>query len=445
MSIKIYPKLADFPYLINVSEVDSNVVSTNITTSSDSDTEKSLDEYMEDSDINWQTPAEFYSKRKNIETTGDGYIDISKSDTYDDNRVYFWIEDLHNWCTYECRSMDIRCAETNERFTARIKIQLRVWNGVDGWIDINNTADENGNISRTMAHLRKPLNDIQDRYHISKYQDVFVYKLNGKGNEYMHNRHRGYTIAGTASLSTIPTILGSDDVLLGPLKAENTEPYTVINGFRLQKVTRYSINGNNFSTKRPKFNAIHMSDMALNTDYTTTNARDFIQTGAAPVWRMSTDEIFLGTELILYSDVGMPYEWRYISSDNISFMGAITKIPFKPTVLSPTHQTYDEYRKFTSRYSLGIIPFEFVKFINNKCLESFGDGNAKTMKKDWLREYNISNNTNMPSNYNNMLDSNLMFEQVNSNDTNTMKCSFKVNRPTITTNEIESIDYVKKW
>ena len=108
---------------------------------------------------------------------------------------------------------------------------------------------------------------------------------------------------------------------------------------------------------------------------------------------------------------------------------------------------YDEYRKFTSRYSLGITKnmIELTKFVNNKCFESFGDGNTKTITNDWLREYKNTNIVSSPSDYNNMLDSRLMFEQVNSNDTNTMKCSFKVNRPIVTTDEQETTDYIKKW
>lgn len=455
MAIKIYPKVTEFPFTVNASEVTSEQVIIDTDEPSSEETEKSLDEYMEDSGVNWQTPMEYYSKRKKIETQGDGYVDISKSDSFDDDRVYFWIEDLHNWCTYECGLTNVNIDGLNETFSLGIKIQLRVWNGVNGWIDINNRAAEDGDLSKTQARSRIPLNKDQDLYHITQYQTVFVDKLNGGNNntgKYMQYRHRGHCIVGAVDLSTEPNIPGTDEIFLGP-RSDALYPYTVINGFRLQKTTKYTINANNFQTKRPKNNQSHASSMALNTDYMVTNVRDFIQTGALPVWRMSTDEIFLATTMFLNTDAGMPYELEYLTpSDSdgafgISLLAAVVVKPREDFIKESRIQMYDEYRKFTSRYSLGLSKFrkELVKFINNKCLESFGNGTDKSIKKDWLREYNIAKNVNAPSDYNNMLDSNLRFEQVNSNDTNTMKCSFKVNRPIVITDEQETTDYIKKW
>lgn len=450
MAIKIYPKASEFPYLTNVANVtpESIIIDSDTKTTSETIT-KSLDEYMEDSGINWQTPMQYYSKRKTAQTSDDGYVDISKSDIYDDVRVYFWVEDLHNWCTYECRPIKCTINETNEVFDIGLNIQLRVWNGVNGWIDINNRADENGNIDITHKRDRIPLNVDQDLYNILPYQAQFVDKLNGGSGQYMQFRHRGHVIVDTVTLDTEPDT-ESDEKLIGPSTSDsNIFPYTVVNGFRLQKMSKYSINTNNFSTKRPKNNYTSMSTMALNTDYTTTNVREFIQTGNFPVWRMSSNEIFLATEMQLNTDAGIPYELRYISfaDSRVSTMAAIVKIPNKDLIKSPRTQMYNEYRKFTSRYSLGITKnmVELTKFVNNKCLESFGDGNTKTITNDWLREYKNTDIVSSPSDYNNMLDSRLMFEQVNSNNKNSMKCSFKVNRPIIITDEQAPTDYIKKW
>lgn len=459
MAIKIYPRITEFPFTVNVSEVTTEPVVIDTDTNSEVESSDSIDDFLEKNDgINWQTPMEYYSKRKNTSLKSDGYEDISKATLFDDNRVYFWIEDLHNWCTYECTPRRVLTPETSNLYFYSIKIQLFVWNGVNGWIAINNKADINGDLQKTYNRKREPLNEDEDLYHISSFQKPFIDKLNGDFEwnpdkrdirSYMHYRHRGHIIAGDATLDTEPDVTEDtyeNSKYLGPYG--NKLPYTVINGFRLQKTSKYSINGNNFITKRLQKCYNRLSKMVLGTDYNVTNVRDFINTGALPVWRMSTNEIFLATEMVLSTDCGIPYELKYMIR-GLPHMAAVARIPNKSEIYLATIPAYDKYRKFTSKYSLGIAGdatiHELTQFINNTCVESFGNGNTKTIKKDWLREYKIADDVNAPSDYNNMLDSSLIFEQVNSNDTNTMKCSFKVNRPIVTTDEQETTDYIKKW
>ena len=100
MAIKIYPRITEFPFTVNVSEVTTEQVVIDTDTNNEVKPSDSIDDFLEKNDgINWQTPMEYYSKRKSTSLKSDGYEDISKATLFDDNRVYFWIEDLHNWCT----------------------------------------------------------------------------------------------------------------------------------------------------------------------------------------------------------------------------------------------------------------------------------------------------------------------------------------------------------
>ncbi len=91
-------------------------------------------------------------------------------------------------------------------------------------------------------------------------------------------------------------------------------------------------------------------------------------------------------------------------------------------------------------------PKEFTEYVINECIKIFGDGKSKTIENDWLRKYAKSTeSTPVETDYSNMLDSSLMFEQTNNNEINNLKCTFKVTRPLVTTDTPESTDYVKKW
>ena len=95
---------------------------------------------------------------------------------------------------------------------------------------------------------------------------------------------------------------------------------------------------------------------------------------------------------------------------------------------------------------LGNDDYEGASWLNSICANFFGTGNDKTIANDWLHESKINTDISEYSvSYDNMLDSSKVFEQHNINKENSLKCSFTVNRPVVTTEEITTSDYAKKW
>ena len=96
---------------------------------------------------------------------------------------------------------------------------------------------------------------------------------------------------------------------------------------------------------------------------------------------------------------------------------------------------------------MGDDDLKAASWINQQCAAYFGEGNEKTIEKDWLR-IKYTNSTSVNANYNatvELLDSSKIFEQHNINKENNLKCKFTINRPIVTSEETTSSDYAKKW
>lgn len=219
----------------------------------------------------------------------------------------------------------------------------------------------------------------------------------------------------------------------------------IVKGFKLQKVVNYCINTNvDFQTYRYILSQ-SMSNYATAKYFENTEHRTVSYTGVPPIWRLPTGEVFLSTNFECNTDVGMTY-YRCRPSYEPKAYKVRPKIDLREyTSTGPTTEINSvELTSFVSSiYADDITQFETE--INNKISEYFGTGKDKTIKKDWLREYSITKVINTETDYVNMLDSNLIFEQVNSNDNADLKCTLKVNRPNIVTDEYEPVEYVKKW
>lgn len=219
----------------------------------------------------------------------------------------------------------------------------------------------------------------------------------------------------------------------------------IVKGFKLQKVVNYCINTNvDFQTYRYILSQ-SMSKYATMKYFENTEHRTVSYTGVPPIWRLPTGEVFLSTNFECNTDVGMTY-YRCRPSYEPKAYKVRPKIDLREyTSTGPTTEINSvEITSFVSSiYADDITQFETE--INNKISEYFGTGKDKTIKKDWLREYSITKVINTETDYVNMLDSNLIFEQVNSNDNADLKCTLKVNRPNIITDEYEPVEYVKKW
>jgi len=436
--------------------------------STEQEAEESLDSFIDNGDF--QTPSEFYNGNNSFESldnsNASGYDNVEPTKGNDD-AIYFWVEDLKNWCCYDVSTIVMQEAPEESLVNHKSRIsaivfRLKIWNGRDGWIYINNGADQSDDINLydiNFYDTKNMINVKQDIYNIAPYQKPFIHKLNGSRAGEVDNEVRRYYIGMQRSRMDIMSNFKTSfvDREEGAKEYSTTIPYTIVNGFRLQKEIKYSINDKNFQTRRINTVASSMGKMSLYTDYMGTDVRDFISTGAPCVWRMSTGEIFLATKLLLSSDVGASYYYKKVDA-NADIPGAqpyyilkkLVHIPSITEVLSSVIQSYEQYRKATNDYRFGFASEiranrNIASFVNELCRTTFGSGDEKTIENDWLREYKITKETVAESDYNNMLDSKLIFEQVNNNVTNTMKCSFKVNRPTVTTNDADTVDYVKKW
>lgn len=219
----------------------------------------------------------------------------------------------------------------------------------------------------------------------------------------------------------------------------------IIKGFKLQKTINYCINTNvDFQTYRYILSQ-EKSDFATMGHYLNSDHRTVSYTGIPPIWRLPTGEVFLSTNFECNTDVGMPYDRRQLDfyKKDYKVREALNLPILASTKPASAKDSVEVTSLVSSIYADDITRFETE--INNKIAEYFGSGKDKTIKKDWLREYSITKVINTETDYVNMLDSNLIFEQVNSNDNADLKCTLKVNRPNIITDEYEPVEYVKKW
>lgn len=413
-----------------------------------------LDTFIENN--NFISPYEFYSKNNvgdEDQIVSEGYKNLSNVTT--STYKIFWVEDFKNWCTYTCEYVPY--LNTEQRPSADkdylyrwcIYVRLKIWNGRNDWIALTIVDDPRYSIITNINY------DVinEDKYKIWPYQLALFSEiekvpegLNKYGNEFASRQHTIVQYRGAVSVAE--KMLPTDANATYEAKNIVNQPYTQLQAIRLKKAEKYSINGINFQTKRwSKLNS-YISRYATNDLYKNTGFRSFVTTGIPTVWRSSTGELCIATKLLLAADVGTTYRLTKAIDDNgNAYFKKLYQVPRKLSVASGRIDVYDKCVEASDRVEFSIAENlnEFQNYINELCISTFGDGRNKTIKNDWLRLYKISNDSQTEADYNNLLDSNLVFEQVNSNSDNNLKCSFVVNRPVIITDEQQNTDYVKKW
>ncbi len=78
--------------------------------------EELLEEELEENPLKYQTPSEYYSK--NVTTTSKANIEDAFNDLVGDDRNWFWLDTIKNWCIYVLYES---------------RLELMCWNGIDGW------------------------------------------------------------------------------------------------------------------------------------------------------------------------------------------------------------------------------------------------------------------------------------------------------------------------
>ena len=374
---------------------------------------------------NFITPTEYYNKNSegtqgSAEKDKQGYYNTNGTNTNIEIK-WFWLEELKNWCTYT--------VSTNGHNALNI-FTLSVWNGKNGWISISNETMTDDPFSRT-----------QDLFGIHKLQEPFL--LDARGY-YLSNStfipgtdKHVYTKLepGKNDITQLRGLAQNVDLNNGVTEVKSLLPYRLhhIRGFRLQKNTKYTINDqNNFQTIRwnTLYNPIveEKTIMEFLGAYAQTNARYPVSTGIPTVWRLPSGDIFLATTFFWNADNGNAY---FFAKDE----GGLFRKKFYKTGNTP------EFRM------MGDNDFTAAAWLNLLCANYFGSGDNKTIENDWLREKPpaTNDNTDYSVDYSNMLVTTKIFEQHNINKENSMKCSFVVHRPNVTTEEVQTIDYAKKW
>lgn len=377
----------------------------------DEESDKTIDEKIEQG--GFITPREFYSKT----TTGtNGTKDANQQGYYvttnnalitNSNIKWFWCEDFKNWCTYTVYTAGTHSSSNT--------FMLTVWNGKDNWIPIPNLTIEG-----------EPSVKAFDFYNIGHLQEKLILKALG-GN----NRNKIVIDRGTKQNVYLG---GGYDAVQTLLDGNGHAFQQNVVGIKLQKQINYTINDpSSFQTIR--WNSVYQphTNSVGSYGFLQSNARQGITTGIPPVWRSVAGDVFLCTTLCWNGDNGNPY--FYINTD----------IGFRKFLSTG----YGGGQTTSIHKLMGDSDEEATYWVNNICEMFFTAGDDKTIEKDWLRE-DIDKITSVQayttnSNYDNMLDSNKVFEQHNINKENSFKCSFRVNRPVVTTEEIEHPDYAKQW
>lgn len=377
-------------------------------------------------DSNFMTPMDFYTNRVayGLDNADENAGYIKSSGTY--NISYFWVEDLHNWCRYI-----VDCTSTS---FANIFI-LCVWNGKDGWSPLTD-----------MQLLKK-----NDPYKISKIQNAIITKITGKQFEKAIIQNRG--------TCTAPSF----DIINEEFDFYNNGILQSIHAFRLKKNDVYSINDpKNFQAIRwsagMKFcveNYASGNPEIFNNNfinYSITNTRSGISIGCPTIWRLPTGELCLCTLLNFAGDNGIGYDWRYDQGQKKWVKYNYVKEKLKngnipPGDLEEEKWKYNSYQGYIdTNKMMGEDNLAAETFINKLAQNFFGQGTEKTIDKDWLTEYNLTDLTiSSQVNYDNLLDSSLVNEQINNNKNNNIKCKFSAPRPIVTTEEPSDIDYVSRW
>lgn len=383
----------------------------------------------------WLSPQEYYgSISTNVATTAayseDTPVDAGGRGTT--IPTYFWLEEIKNWATF---TMYYGFNES-----MRNAFYLQVWNGRDDWCFLNLTE-----YSRRIIVAPE-----DDKYNIGGLQNIFLDDVD------LIRQVRGISTSMNTMTVRMRTVSGGIlhhkdyDFNYSALNARynQSEHYLqVINAIRLKRQTKYGINKkSNFQTLTYGTSNIFTNSSSLNvSDHVQTNFRSALTYGCPAVWRLPTGELALCIRLEWNVDNGKPYYYKK--------RGYCKEYKQYPSDYGFKKYFNPNYLNNGSVYADHIIDYQDLakseNYINERCREFFGNGNDKTIEKDWLNNNPITVSRDEYSSatgvQGSMLDSELIFEQYNINKENSLKCGFKINRPIVTTTERPNQDYAKKW
>lgn len=430
LTLETYRKVEQF----TVPDVDPSSDS-----SSSSDESSSEQETLDEKLVNekFMTPMEYYNKaisNNEMAYAGEneqGYHKIGKKASSDTQKiVWFWVEDLKNWCSYKV-SME---------FSGINSFILNVWNGKNGWIPLfygNSVCFVDYAVDTTgIRFYQNPIikdllygDYLTDTERQGKNYKNIIYR-NRSINTRIAKDEEGKAVETPAHIGDSPESIGNYFDQAGRAALETTV------AFKLQKNVKYTINNSEgFQTTRWSTNTDSVDDKD-DFPFMQMDNRNGVTTGAPSLWRLPTGELCLCVFLQWAGVTGNAY--YYVKDDSIGYF----RKQYTESLMGDGETE--------SNRLMGDDPLAAANWINTVCAQFFGDGNDKSIKTDWLRSDKEIFEKNSASNYSytdtsNMLDSTKTNEQHNINKENDLKCTFVINRPLVTTEEPEQIDYVRKW
>lgn len=409
-----------------------------------------IDELLK-SDTVFMTPSEYYANA-DVVTAEQDALGFLKNNAGISSMItsWFWCEDLHNWCAFTCDCVS---------YSFINRFNLYVWNGKDGWVKLE-WGQWDTTVDGTLIHTSQVVvNENEDTTNISTIQNEILRRVNlGYYEKNMYRFASNLIVHDSGRIS----ILGDSTENNKVTWINSDVPMTYVLGLKLRHNTKYSINDtDSFQTVRWSGNVdkiFGLNDGGMSTggvngvapyQYLSTNSRKGITTGCPCIWRLPDGSLFLAVTLQYNGDNG--YNYKYRKKDNIVYKSQFgsEKNATEIYIKDDNEKTGTvEGLQGTSVYKLlGEDMAMASKFINDVAARTFGKGNDKTIKQDWLRAYNIDTTESTKNNslYNNLLDSNKTYEQREKSQINNMKLSLKPNRPIVTTVDGNDMDYVRKW
>lgn len=404
-----------------------------------------IDELLK-SDTVFMTPSEYYASA-DVVTAEQDALGFLKNNAGISSMItsWFWCEDLHNWCAFTCDCVTLSFVN---------RFNLYVWNGKDGWVKLEwgtwHTIVDGTDISTSQVVV----NENEDTTNIAAIQNEILRRVNLGYYEKNKYRFAGNLIVHDSGRISI---LGDSTDNTKVTWAVTDVPMTYVLGLKLRHNTKYSINDtDSFQTVRwsgnidmlTGLNSGKMSTGGVNGQapyqYLSTNSRKGITTGCPCIWRLPDGSLFLAVTLQYNGDNG--YNYKYRKNGNTVYKSQFDSAQGARDV-NISNGTFEGLQGTSVYKLLGEDMAMASKFINDVAARTFGKGNDKTIKQDWLRPYNIDTTESTKNNslYDNLLDSNKTYEQREKSQINNMKLSLKPNRPIVTTVDGNDMDYVRKW
>lgn len=359
-------------------------------------TSNSIREKRLSDETDWKTPKEYYSQVRTVnnKTTALKYTKTQLTENINDiKEVYFWLDDLHNWCKWVNKD--------------RTSLELYVWNGKNGWDKLTKIISCLTNNHITTLYTKYLYNEhffnfgpSYDNYsglHFGKLvYETLVLKENTIYSTYENNTFQNLKLSNFYNKENAQPYWG-------PVSGYNTDnkPFIDLD-------TDKTISAKDFS-KDPPSTKVTDYKYALCFMY----EGHILPTQACPcIVRNATGQLLLC------------YKFHMASYNTVA----------EEKLQKPNDNFFGD---------------EETKYLNDVCKMYFGSGDEKTIKDDWkvlnkIKNVIESKNTDIKDITEETIYNKPAIYKDASDNIN-MKMTITVPRPNIGTESTTNYDYVNRW